>query len=265
MINCWFDGSYCSIDNVRISPLDFGFIHGDATYDVMKSVNARPCFYDIHMKRFEENCNFYGFTYNDYSDIVNNLINDCPNSFVWFIKWRGTPPSGSPRDLSGPEHTLIYAKPYYGISDSPITLSINEDLPRSPGYQTHKNFSWIELTRAQRFAETDTAIVRSVEGYINEGPGFGICFVVDNIVVTPKTDVLNSVTIHVVEEMCKELAIGFERRDFKEYNQFSECFICSTSGGLTPVKSLNEHQFLSNNITEILRNHYEYKVAHNAS
>ena len=153
--------------------------------------------------------------------------------------WKGTPPSGSPRDMSGQDHFLVYTKPYYPIASKPISLKIYNDLPRSPGYQTHKNFSWIELTKAQQAAgEYDSALVRSVDGYVNEGPGFGVCFIENNTVYTPNTDVLNSVTIQVVEEICKLIDISFVRADFTKID-FEECFICSTSGGITPVAKLD--------------------------
>jgi branched-subunit amino acid aminotransferase/4-amino-4-deoxychorismate lyase len=179
--------------------------------------------------------------------------------FIWLIMWKGTPPSGSPRDMTGPDNFLVYTKPYYPIASKPIKLKMYNDLPRSPGYQEHKNFSWIELTQAQRHADEhgfDTALVRSVEGYVNEGPGFGVCFVQHGIVYTPKTDVLNSVTIQVVEEICAKLYIPFVRADFTKID-FEECFICSTSGGVTPVDSINEVCYNYSSITNRIKEAYD--------
>ena len=180
--------------------------------------------------------------------------------FVWFIAWKGTPPSGSPRDLNGPDHFLVYTKPYYSLAAEPVTVDIIDDLPRSPGYQENKNFSWIELTRAQQMCQGDTAIVRSVDGYINEGPGFGICFVDHgDHVWTPRTDVLNSVTVEVVGEICKKEDIVFQRRDFR-HHQFKECFLCSTSGGITPVKQIRGHAY-THQLTNRIKNIYDGLVS----
>ena len=236
-MNSYFNGIYQPLDRVHISPLDFGFIHSHATYDVMRGLTH----FDKHYTRFAANCEYYGFTPPDKDnlfEIISNLIQG--DMFVWLVMWKGTPPSGSPRDMSGPDHFLVYTKPYYSIASKPITLKMYNDLPRSPGYQTHKNFSWIELTKAQQAAgNCDSALVRSVEGYVNEGPGFGVCFVEKVTVYTPKTDVLNSVTIQVVKEVCEEMNIPFIRADFSKID-FEECFICSTSGGITPVEKLND-------------------------
>lgn len=253
-MNSYFNGEYMPLDDVRISPLDFGFIHSHATYDVMRGLT----FFDKHWERFTASCEYYGFTIPDKEQtlkVIQELLDG--DMFVWLIKWKGTPPSGSPRDLTGPEHFLIYTKPYYKISSKPVTVKIVDDLPRSAGYQQYKNFSWIELTRAQQQAENyDTAIVRSTDGWINEGPGFGICFIKDGIVYTPKTDVLPSVTISVVEEICLEMRMPFVRADFSKHKDFEECFLCSTSGGITPVSKINETTYTSKT-TEIIKAKYD--------
>lgn len=258
-MNSWFDGKYMPLSEVRISPLDFGFIHSHATYDVLHGLT----FFDKHYKRFSESCKFYGFNPPDKQELLEIIhpLLDSDDMFIWLIKWKGTPPSGSPRDLTGPEHFCVYTKPYYAISNEPVSIKIVDDIPRAPGYQHAKNFSWIELTNAQYVADTqsfDTAIVKNKDGYISEGPGFGICFVKKLSkgykVFTPKTDVLPSITIEVVEEICEKLGIQFVRADFKDVG-FDECFLCSTSGGITPVKQIDDKTYESN-ITKQIQEEY---------
>ena len=256
-MNSYFDGQYMPLDQVRISPLDFGFIHSHATYDVMRGLT----FFDKHYERFKQNCKFYGFeppAEDKLLKIIDELLDG--DMFIWLIMWKGKPPTGSPRDLNGPDHFLVYTKPYYPIAQKPVTLSVIDEIPRSPGYQQHKNFSWIELTHAQQKCVTDTAIIRSVDGYINEGPGFGICFTHGNSVITPKTDVLNSVTIDVVEEICAKEGIGFQRRDFRHVD-FDGCFLCSTSGGITPVKSIDDYKYENLELTNHIRSCYDKLIS----
>jgi len=73
LMNSYFDGKYIPLDQVRISPLDFGFIHSHATYDVMHGL----AFFDKHYDRFKSNCEYYGFTApgkNELKEIINNLV-----------------------------------------------------------------------------------------------------------------------------------------------------------------------------------------------
>jgi branched-chain amino acid aminotransferase len=254
----WNDGDFKPIHDVAISPLDFGFIHSDATYDVMRIKDREILYYDLHLERFQKSCDFYGFKcIKDIKFISDMLIsmNDLSNAFLWMCIWRGTPPTGSPRDLSGPQHEFMYVKPYYPISSKPITLCLVDEFKRAHGYQEYKNFCWRELTYAQRKANErgfDSGLVRDVLGNISEGPGFSICFVKDNEVHTPLSDVLDSITVKIVEKICKENNIVFKRVNITDHNIYDEAFICSTSGGITEVNNIEEKQY-SSNLTKMLK------------
>ena len=266
---CWHDRTFKKLGEVAISPLDFGFIHSEATYDVMRSNNKRILFTDLHLARFENSSKYFNFEIDfDILSIANQLLekNNLSNAFIWTIAWRGIPPSGSPRDLNAPQHNLIYVKPYYSISNDKIDLCIDMLNVRAPDQaynQIYKNFGWIEFTQAQRRAVSrnfDSAILLSTTGFITEGPGFGICFVKNNIVYTPKKDCLRSVTVDVVEDLCKSLNLTFIRTDITINDALvsDEGFICSTSGGITPVNKLEDTVY-THIITNLIKESYELR------
>lgn len=264
---CWHDGTFKSLVDVTISPLDFGFIHCDATYDVLRIKNKRIMFQDLHLTRFKNSCEYFQFTINfDVIAVAEELIekNNIDNAFLWVACWRGIPPSGSPRDTNAPQHSLVYVKPYYGISSQGMKLCINRTYRRTPDEchnQEYKNFGWIEFNLAQRDAVAnnfDSALLLTIDDYISEGPGFGVCFVKDGIVSTPKKDCLRSVTIDVVEQLCAKNNIKFVRTNITVDDAITadECFICSTSGGITPVNQLNLTHY-SHTITNKLKEYYD--------
>jgi branched-chain amino acid aminotransferase len=124
----------------------------------------------------------------------------------------------------------------------------NRRTPDSCVNQEYKNFGWIEFNQSQKRAVNqnfDSVLLLSIDGYITEGPGFGVCFIKDDIVITPQKDCLRSVTIKVVEDICKQHNIKFLRKDItvSEAHASTECFICSTSGGITFVDKLDNIQF----------------------
>lgn len=264
---CWHDYSYKLLSTVKISPLDFGFIHSDATYDVLRIKDGKIMFLDLHLARFNNSCKYFQFTpIDDIVSIAKKLIemNNIKDAFLWLTCWRGVPPSGSPRDTNAPQHNLIYVKPYYGISASGLTMCIDTQNRRTPDTahnQQYKNFSWIEFNLAQRNAVAngyDSALLLTVDNFIAEGPGFGVCFIKDGVVLTPSKDVLKSVTIEVVEQLCMTLNIKFKRCDITEEEALSadEAFICSTSGGITPIIQLNNTRY-SHEITQMLKASYD--------
>jgi branched-chain amino acid aminotransferase len=264
---CWHDGDFKLLNDVHISPLDFGFIHSDATYDVLRVKNGKILFTDLHLNRFYNSCSYFGFNIGfDILSIAEKLIekNSIDNAFLWLTCWRGIPPSGSPRDVTAPQHSLVYVKPYYGISNDGLNLCIDAFHRRTPDVchdQQYKNFGWIEFNMAQRMAVAqgfDTALLLTVDGHISEGPGFGVCFVKDGVVITPNKDCLKSVTIDVVEQICKTENIQFQRKDItvEEMHMCEEAFICSTSGGITPIKKI-ENTHYSHDLTNELKLYYD--------
>ena len=52
----WQNGNFCQVADLKISILDLGLIHSDATYDVLSIHAARAVMLDQHLDRFENSC-----------------------------------------------------------------------------------------------------------------------------------------------------------------------------------------------------------------
>lgn len=259
------DGSFMPLRDIGPSILDFGFIHCDATYDVMPVYNGKAFHYERHLERFKNSAARYGLTLPDVDtlDIIRELAkrNPIQNAFVWFIVWRGYPPSGNPRDLENcPTHFAMYIKPSYPIGVKPIVnIALDENTKRvNDDYygQTYKNMAWLELTMSQRNRPTgaDTTVLVDVDGHITEGPGFNVGFVVDGKIFTADKNVLKGITMSVVEDIARETNIPFFRTpiDISVFDKADEIFISSSSGGITATQRTGR-------ITEHLQHYYEMK------
>ena len=260
------DGEYKPLREIGPSILDFGFIHCDATYDVMPVYNGNAFCYDRHSTRFENSAKRYGLELPDVDrlSIVKELkkVNDVTDAFVWFLVWRGTPPSGNPRDIKNcPIHFAMYIKPSYPIADNPIvTLHLDTNTNRvSDDYygQEYKNMAWLDLTMSQRNkpADADTTILIDVDGNVTEGPGFNVGIVSNGVIYTADKNVLKGITMTVVEDIAKDNGILFARLPIsqEQFNNANEVFITSSSGGVTATQK-------SGPITELLINRYKDKM-----
>jgi branched-chain amino acid aminotransferase len=260
------DGEYKPLREIGPSILDFGFIHCDATYDVMPVYNGKAFCYDRHSTRFENSAKRYGLELPDVDrlSIVKELkkVNDVTDAFVWFLVWRGTPPSGNPRDIENcPIHFAMYIEPSYPIADNPIvTLHLDTNTNRvSDDYygQEYKNMAWLDLTMSQRNkpADADTTILIDVDGNVTEGPGFNVGIVSNGVIYTADKNVLKGITMTVVEDIAKDNGILFARLPIsqEQFNNANEVFITSSSGGVTATQK-------SGPITELLINRYKDKM-----
>lgn len=257
------DGEYKPLREIGPSILDFGFIHCDATYDVMPVYNGKAFCYDRHSTRFENSAKRYGLEIPDVDRlaIVKELkkLNDVTNAFVWFLVWRGAPPSGNPRDIENcPIHFAMYIKPSYPIANNPIVnlqLDTNTNRVSDDYYgQEYKNMAWLDLTMSQRNkpADADTTILVDVDGHVTEGPGFNVGIVKNKVIYTADKNVLKGITMTVVEDIAKNNGIMFCRLPIsqQDFNNADEVFITSSSGGVTATQK-------SGPITQQLMTEYE--------
>ena len=257
------DGEYTPLREIGPSILDFGFIHCDATYDVMPVYNGNAFCYDRHSTRFENSAKRYGLELPDVDRlaIVKELkrLNDVTNAFVWFLVWRGAPPSGNPRDIENcPIHFAMYIKPSYPIANNPIVnlyLDTNTNRVSDDYYgQEYKNMAWLDLTMSQRNKPTDadTTILVDVDGHVTEGPGFNVGIVKNKVIYTADKNVLKGITMTVVEDIARNNGILFCRLPIsqEEFNNADEVFITSSSGGVTATQK-------SGPITQQLMTEYE--------
>ena len=259
------NGEYKPLGEIGPSVLDFGFIHCDATYDVMPVYNGKAFCYERHLQRFKNSAKRYGLTIPDVDplEIIKELAkrNPIDNAFVWFMIWRGFPPSGNPRDLENcPVNFAMYIKPSYPIANTPMVklyLDKNTNRVNDDYYgQEYKNMAWIDLTLSQRNtpAGFDTTVLVDVDGFVTEGPGFNVGIVKDGVIKTADKNVLKGITMSVVEDIANENNITFKRMPITQamFNNADEVFITSSSGGVTPTTATGD-------ITNLLMSKYTDK------
>ena len=259
------NGEYKPLKDIGPTILDFGFIHCDATYDVMPVYNGKAFCYDRHLQRFTNSAERYGLQIPDVDplEIIKELakLNPIENAFVWFLIWRGYPPSGNPRDLENcPVNFAMYIKPSYPIASTPkVNLYLDRDIKRvNDDYygQTYKNMAWIELTMSQRKKPNnyDTTVLVDTDGFITEGPGFNVGIVKDKIIMTSDRNVLKGITMSVVEDIANENGSTFKRLPISAefFESADEVFITSSSGGVTATHK-------SGVVTDFLITQYDKK------
>lgn len=259
----WHNGRYCTVQDLKISVLDLGLIHSDATYDVMAFIDNTGLKIVEHIDRFVASCEYWriplDYTRQQLIDVVNDIHGRTgwPSSIVWLSVTRGIPQSGNPRDLVNCEpNVMCYAKPYQqfnGTGRATVCLAEQRRVPDSGVNQLHKNFVWSDLTRAQWEAIDrgfDTAILLSTEGYVTEGPGFNVAIIKDNTVYAPHSNRLPGISMLLVEQTCNENNIKFVWADIDQ-NTLTTCddmFLTTTVGNLVTVENYNGRELIPSDI-----------------
>ena len=264
----WHNGKFCRVDDLKISILDLGLIHSDATYDVIAFIDNAGLKIDEHIDRFIGSCDYWRIRLNysrqELIDVVSKVhaLTGWTNSIIWLSVTRGIPVSGNPRDLINCEpNVMCYAKPYQqfnGTGRATVCLSQQRRVPDSGVNQLHKNFVWSDLTRAQWEAIDrgyDTAVLLSTEGYLTEGPGFNVAVIKNDTVYAPLSNRLPGISMRLVEQTCKENDIRFEWTNIDQalLDTCNDMILTTTIGNLVTVENYNGRELIPSAIQNKLK------------
>ncbi|MEO0908991.1 MAG: aminotransferase class IV [Pseudomonadota bacterium] len=253
----FMDGQYLAMRDAKISVLDYGFLHSDATYDVVHVWNGAFFRLDKHLDRFFAGLEKLHMSIEYDKAEVTEILHNCvalsglKNSYVEFICTRGMSPTFSrdPRDAMN--QFIAFAIPFGSVANpEQMRRGLNAavtSLMRIPPQSvdpTVKNYHWLDLVNGLYEAYdrgADTAILTDVNGNISEGPGFNVFAVRDGMVSTPKLGVLLGITRQTVFDICETLKIDCRTQDISRDDLLNadEVFITSTAGGVMPVTNVD--------------------------
>ncbi|UWQ93324.1 aminotransferase class IV [Rhodobacteraceae bacterium M382] len=251
------DGQYLPIQEAKLSVLDYGFLHSDATYDVVHVWNGAFFRLGDHLERFFRGMSELHMSIPYDAAQVTEILHNCvalsglENAYVEFICTRGTSPEFS-RDPRDAENRLIaFAIPFGSVANKEqmergLHLAVTDVLriPPSSVDPTVKNYHWLDMVKGLYAAYergADTAVLIDVNGNVSEGPGFNIFAVKDGVVSTPNLSVLLGITRQTIFDLCAEMGLPCHAQDIavKDLKSADEVFVTSTAGGVMPVSKID--------------------------
>ncbi|MDF1607840.1 aminotransferase class IV [Hoeflea sp. YIM 152468] len=253
----FMDGQYLPISEAKISVLDNGFLHSDATYDVAHAWKGAFFRLDDHLDRFfaglEKLHMAIPYSPAQVAEILHNCValSGLQNAYVEFICTRGTSPTFSRDPRDAVNRFIAFAIPFGSVANPEqmergLHAAITDIVRISPLSvdPTVKNYHWLDLVRGLYTAYdrgAETAILLDANGNIAEGPGFNVFAVKDGGISTPDFGVLMGITRQSVLEICDALGIRCQTRAVSsdELRTADEVFITSTAGGVMPITRID--------------------------
>lgn len=254
----FMDGQYLPISEAKISVLDNGFLHSDATYDVAHVWKGAFFRLDDHLDRFFAGMDKLHMSIpHDRAEVI-DILHNCvalsglQNSYVEFICTRGTSPTFSRDPRDAVNRFIAFAIPFGSVANPEqmrrgLHAAIT-DLVRIPPASvdpTVKNYHWLDLVKGLYAAYeqgAETAILLDAHGNIAEGPGFNVFVVKDGAISTPDHGVLMGISRQTVFDLSDAMRIKCVARDVSpdELKAADEVFVTSTAGGVMPVTRIGE-------------------------
>ena len=252
------DGQYIPVAEARISVLDWGFLHSDATYDTVHVWDGAFFRLDLHLDRFWAGLDKLRMSIPYDRAAVTRILHDCValsghrRAYVEMLCTRGTSPTFSRDPRDAVNRFLAFAVPFGSVADAAqlahgLHLAVSDTVripPRSVD-PSIKNYHWLDLVRGLYDAYdrgADNALVLDTDGNIAEGPGFNVFAVTDAGLTTPAHGVLPGVTRRTVFDLCDQLGLPCQARAIAPaaLRGAAEVFVTSTAGGVMPVTRIDD-------------------------
>ncbi|MER9445960.1 aminotransferase class IV [Mesorhizobium sp. M0340] len=254
----FMDGQYVHMSEAKISVLDWGFLHSDATYDTVHVWNGRFFRLDLHLDRFFEGIKRLRMKQPYDRNKITLILNNCValsghrSAYVEMICTRGSSPMFSRDPRQAENRFIAFAVPFGSVANKDqlerglhVAISDTVRIPPKSIDPTIKNYHWLDLVKGlfdAYDAGAETALIVNANGHIAEGPGFNVFVVKDGSLRTPAFGVLPGITRRTVFDLCAEIGLLATAADVSgaEIKAADEVFITSTAGGIMPVTRIDD-------------------------
>ena len=256
----WVNGEFCPLSEAKVSLLDWGFVRGDCTYDVICVYKGAFFRLDDHIDRFLASLDKLQLKMPFDRHGLIEVMAECVqrpglrDAFVKLVCTRGLQPptfSRNPRDALN--QMFIYSVPYtFFMTDEQRERGMHIHVASTPRIPpecidtTIKNYNRLDFVSGifeAYDAGADQVILPDQNGNITEGLGFNVFVIKDGRATSPGEGVLEGVTRRSVIELCEEIGIPavLSTVSIDDLLYADEAFLCTGAGGVVGITEVNGH------------------------
>jgi branched-chain amino acid aminotransferase len=251
------DGQLVPIAEAKISLLDWGFLHSDATYDVAGVLKGKFFRLDDHIERFFASMKKLHLSIPHSRNDLRAILIDCvrasglKDAYVEMICTRGLPQPGSRDPRTCMNQFFAFAIPFVWIATFEkqkeglhLIISRWQRIPPESVDSTVKNYHWLDMVMGLFEAYDrggETVVVVDAYGNLVEGPGFNVFAVNGSTLTTPGQGVLEGMTRRTTIELAPQCGYEVLLRNLPAHEALAadEVFITTTAGGLIPITKID--------------------------
>jgi branched-chain amino acid aminotransferase len=253
----YFRGAWMPFSEVRIDPLDRGFLVGDVVFDAARTFEGRSFRMREHVDRLYRSLKYVridpGLSPAEMERISEEVVNrnekhraPVGDYAVWQFVTRGP---GRWAHRAGPPAVGVYVRALgFGRYAHLYATGAHGIIVRTRGHAPDtvdpkvKNFSRMNFNLAElEAADVDPAgwpILLDTQGNLAEGVGYNLFLVGEGVIRTPSDRaVLQGVSRATVIDLARRLGIPLVEEDLQPYDLYTadEAFFASTSPCVLPV------------------------------
>ena len=248
---CFLNDKFLDIKDAKISPLDRGFLFGDAIYEVIIALNKKPFELDAHITRLKKNISSLKYSLSDQIDLEEIILeiisrNKFSKQVIYVQISRGT---DSIRDHI-PSNDLI---PTVFVSSHELKTEFSP----SSGERAIllEDFRWrksqikatsllanvIYRSEAKQQGVFETILFEN--GFITEGAVSNVFCCIENKIITPPLteNILPGVTRKVILNLIQDTSLVYEETKIPidTFLSAEEIWVTNSTKGIIPIIELD--------------------------
>ena len=248
---CFLNDKYIDIRDAKISPLDRGFLFGDAIYEVIIAFNKKPFELEAHVSRLKKNISTLGYSFEDTLDIeaiIQEVIarNTFLNQVIYLQISRGTdairdhiPGNNLSPTIFVSSHEL---QTDFSLSSGEKAILVEDFRWRKSQIKaTSLLANVIYRSEANQKQVFETILFEN--GFITEGAVSNVFCCINNKIITPpiSENILPGVTRKVVLELIQDASLECMETKIPvdSFLQAEEIWVTNSTKGIIPIIELD--------------------------
>jgi branched-chain amino acid aminotransferase len=257
------DGAVTRTADARVPVLDRGFLYGDSIYEVFRTYDGVPLFYDEHWKRFENSAALIGLKIGLSKEAMTEEIRRTIEAsgaaalesdvYVRYIVTRGEGeldlhPAAT---LANRYVIIVRQAPVWnpelysrGIDIAIARTRRNPSSALDPNIKGGNYLNNVLGVMDARALGAEDCLMLGDAGLVTEASNSNVFFVIDDLLVTPSQTAANlrGLTKAAIHEACSARGLETAERDVSAdaLSRATECFLTSATREVMPVATLRQ-------------------------
>ena len=248
---CFLNDKYLDVQEAKISPLDRGFLFGDAIYEVIIAVNKKPFELNAHLTRLKKNISSLKYSLSDQFDLEETILevisrNKFLNQVIYVQISRGTdivrdhiPSDDLTPTIFVSSHEL---KTDFSPSSGEKAILLEDFRWRKSQIKATSLLANVIYRSEAKHQEVFETILFE-NGFITEGAVSNVFCCIDNKILTPPLteNILPGVTRKVILELIQDTSFEYEETKITvdSFLSAEEIWVTNSTKGVIPIIELD--------------------------
>lgn len=245
------NGKFLKAREAKISIFDHGFLYGDGVYETLRTYGGKVWQQEEHLKRLEQSAQSLGICLPVLRGVLGEWIlklvkkNGFGESRIRITFTRGANgfdflTSQKPTLLIQAEELQPQPALVYKNGVKVVTVRLQRVAPEM------KSISLLPMVLAQqtmKAARAYESLLVDSQGFVREGTITNLFLVKNNVLFTPKSNILKGTTRSFVLRLARANGLRVQIADFtvRKLKNADELFLTNAVRGIIPVKQLDGH------------------------